>query len=554
MAIEFFSSGEIDFNVNERRQYERIKKKLIGYFSSKNQRYYVIVDYVVGNKQYDLIFIKNDAIVSIDMKGYKGKIYGTENGVWYVELENGEEREISQSKNPFRQAREQRYRLISLINEKLPKISDRFKGKTISHISSVICFEEGSSYDIEQIDYHSFPWFNVTDEAHLPEVIDHISSNEFYLKDTEINILLEELNLKKLENEVQKRKLNVSAKSTLHSEDIEIIAGRIFEDFGYAPFDLEELSHIVDPEIAARFIEDALGMNILKKDRDPHKFSLTKNWLSNIPKTEIDEELYSISEFKRYSSGDFWLKPNKAEKNKEYMGVYRGTTYHFDYKGDVWWRANRANLKIKATFSDSKIIDDLLDVKPQGGSFRITESREVLTKVFIEGRGYVSIYIGNLVGDIELEHFRWQPEKIKRGDLWPSIYDGTTFSVNTNGELLLHIGGNKVYAIEGHENLVKKVLDFTGKYGGGRFKINENGNIIALMYHAPYPDRIKRQLEQLSSEEKNLIDIRRRTNLDERVPIYIGKYKGNIKFQRMFDLHRRWSDEEDEEFLRRLGS
>ena len=73
------------------------------------------------------------------------------------------------------------------------------------------------------------------------------------------------------------------------------------------------------------------------------------------------------------------------------------------------------------------------------------------------------------------------------------------------------------------------------------------------MYKAPYPDKIKKQIEKLSPEEKNLIDVRKKTEKDDRVPIYIGKFRGNIKFQKMFDIHKEWTKEDDDEFLKRLG-
>ena len=120
----------------------------------------------------DIIVIKNDAIISIDLKGYKGKVIGTENGKWIVKTDDFEEIEISQVKNPFVQARDQRYQLIDLLNEKLPKISKRFENQQVYRVSSFLCFEEGSTYNIDQIDHRAAPWFDVTDESNLLELIE----------------------------------------------------------------------------------------------------------------------------------------------------------------------------------------------------------------------------------------------------------------------------------------------------------------------------------------------------------------------------------------------
>jgi hypothetical protein len=552
MTIEIFSADKIDFRVNERKQYERIKKVMVENLTDSKSRHCIIVDYIIGNKQYDIIIIKNDAIISVDLKAYKGKIIGSENGKWFVQTEDFKDIEISQLKNPFVQAREQRYQLIDLLNKKLPTISKRFENNQIYRLSSILCFETGSTYDINQIDYRAAPWFNVTDEANLLNLIENTSSNEFILKDREIDALLKDLNLQRLDL-TKKKKLEISDRSVLNSEDIERITRRLVEDFGTKEFSFSELSNIVDSEIAARYIGDALERKIIEKNDISNKFTLAKNWSDNIPEITEDEDIYSNSDLERYTAGDFFLKPDKSEKFKEYKGVYRGTKYHADFKGNMWWRADKTMPRIKVNFSNNEIINDILSIKPMGGSFRITESKEVLTKVFSEESGYVSTYVGTLNCDITYENYKWKPENLRKGCLWPSVYDGTTLSVNTNGDVLIHIGDIKVYAKKGHEELAKKVLELNGKYGGGRFKINENGYILTLMYRAPYPERIKNQMADLSQEEKNLIDVRKKTKRDDRVPIYVGKYTGNILFNQMFDLHREWSKEEDEEFLKRLG-
>ncbi len=553
MTIEIFASGKIDFTINEEKQFERIKKEMIEKFSKDDSRYCLIVDYVIGNKQYDIIVIKKDAIISIDLKGYKGKIIGSENGPWYVESEDNQKKEIAQKKNPFMQVRAQRYELLDFLNKILPTISERFKDNKIYNLTSILCFEKGSYFDIEQIDHKKYIWFNVSDELCLFDLIEKTTSNEFFLKDVEIDAILKEMNLNKLDIIKHKEKLGISGKSLLSSEDIQVITNRVVEDFGTNDFDLSDLLEIVDPEIAARYIKEAIDKKILKKAVETNKFCLEDKWSDNLPVINDDEDISGERDINKYSQKDFWLRPETHDEGTEYGGVYRGTIFHVDYKKNVWWRVGKKYLKINAQFSNEDLIDKILAIKPQGGSFRITEANEILTKVFSEGRGYISMYVGKFDGEIKLENLQWNPADIKKGDLWPSIYDGATFSVNGNKELLMHIGDKKIYAKEGHEDLVKKVLELKGKNGGGRFNINENGCILTLMYHAPYPEKIRKQIELLTPAEKNLIDIRTKTDRDGMIPIYIGKFKGNIKFQKMFDINKEWTKEEDEEFLKRIG-
>ena len=82
--------------------------------------------------------------------------------------------------------------ILRYLNEKLPKISNRFKDHRIFNVTSMLCFEEGSSYDINQINYKIAPWFNITDESNIINVIENTTSNEFILKNIEIDAILNE--------------------------------------------------------------------------------------------------------------------------------------------------------------------------------------------------------------------------------------------------------------------------------------------------------------------------------------------------------------------------
>ena len=547
-----FVADRIDFPVNEQKQFERIKQEMFAQLSDDKEKYYVVIDHIIGNQQYDIIVLKRDAIISIELKGYKGEIIGTENGTWYGDQGDENLVEIKQKKNPYEQARTQRYRLLDFLNEKLPNVSARFKDTRIYNATAVLCFENGSTYDMSQINEKKNPWFHVTDEGNLVDLIRTVSSREFVLKNVELNAMLSEMNLLKLDVKQKTKKLEVSSKNLLSSEDFTLIAQRLVELYGTSSFTLNDLARIVDAEVAARFLKEGLEKKTLERFEGTNQFHLAENWSDSLPEEKEDEDLYSDRDKAKYSENDFWLRPKKPIPGEEYEGVYRGTKFHINYMKNVWWQAGRSGVKIKARFSNESILDETLELRPLGGSFRITEAKEVLTKVFDEEKGYVSIFVGPLQGDIEIEDFNWEPKGIREGQLWSSPYDGTVFSVNANGDLLIHIGGMKIYALEGHEELATKVLKY--KTAGGRFKVNENGNLLTLLYKHPFPDKIKDQLNALRPEEKNLIDIRTKTEGDGMVPIYLGTFKGNIKFKKLFDIHKEWTKEDDEEFLKRIGA
>ncbi|MFW6197009.1 MAG: nuclease-related domain-containing protein, partial [Thermoplasmatota archaeon] len=495
MTVHIYGMGNIDFSKSEMRQYNRVRDRIIDSLDEDEKEYFLIVDYIIGSKQYDLILLKNEAIIIIDLKAYSGEVKGEENGDWYVYKPNGQEIKIDQAKNPFRQLRDQRYELINFLNENLSQTINRFENDNLNNISAVICFEEGSEYDLNQINPDNKLWFDVISEDQIVELVKNANSREFHLKNYEIESFLSNLNI---EEKGETEKLEIS-KGVLSKEDIKNITEKIDDIYGDEEFSLQNLVEIIEPETAIRYLKEGKSMDILEEVEGENKFVLAEDYEKNLTIEEKEERDVNVG---RFTEEDFYLRPKDPEVGEIYEGVYRGTEYSMNYKREVWWRRDWNHPKHTVKFSDEEILEKILELKSQGGSFRITEAKEVLTKVYDEEKeDYIPIYVGKLEGDIELEEFDWDPDNIEKGDLWPAPYDGSTFSVNPNGDLKLRIGGIKTKAIEGHQELVKKVLKFR-KSGGGRFKINENGKILTLLYEAPYPEKIQEQMKRLTDEEK----------------------------------------------------
>ena len=70
---------------------------------------WVIGNIELANTQLDLLVIKRDCLLSIDMKNYKGEIIGNENGDWHVKTEDSKTIKIND--NCFQQAQNQRFAL-----------------------------------------------------------------------------------------------------------------------------------------------------------------------------------------------------------------------------------------------------------------------------------------------------------------------------------------------------------------------------------------------------------------------------------------------------------
>jgi hypothetical protein len=236
MAIQFYLGDELDFEINEKKQYERVKQMLIDYFKEKKDMIYIIVDHIINGVQFDLIVIKKNAIIAIELKNYKGNIRVQENGPWIVEKDDGDITEIDRNKNPYKQSRDQRYAIMNYITEIYPVFSNI--NQTFRNISAVVCFIGESKFDLDLFNSQQNIWFSVTCENELPKLIDELSSREFTLKSHTIKKILEKMNVKMIENydnKIDEKNLYLISNEDLYNTSMKINIG-FFHLFYYHNF------------------------------------------------------------------------------------------------------------------------------------------------------------------------------------------------------------------------------------------------------------------------------------------------------------------------------
>ena len=272
-----------DFTKSEERQYERIRDKLTNEFSDSEKDYYMLVDYIVGNKQYDIILFKNQSIIIMELKSYQGDVLGSENGDWHVSVPNNGEVKIKQKTNPFQQVRRARYDFIDFLNKKLPDVNNRFEDKNFKNISAILCFKSGSSYDINQIDEKKNLWFDVISEDEIVDFIKKDDSKEFYIKNCEFEEFFANLHVKK-KGEEKKEKYS-SDGGLLSNEDIINVTQKIHDEYGKNEFNLKDITNSLESETAVRYLGQAEDLEILKNVGNK-KFTFTEDYEENLPKKE----------------------------------------------------------------------------------------------------------------------------------------------------------------------------------------------------------------------------------------------------------------------------
>ena len=187
MLKVFSGTKKLTLKPAEKEQYKELLKLLYEEFNPKEESNYLFIDYILGNKQFDAILFRNNALIILEMKGYSGEIHGNENNNWYVE-KDGKEIVIQQDENPYRQVKDQRFALMNYMNNTiLPKI-ERFS-EGVSHIAGWVHFLKGSTYDDTQLDINIRQWFKVVNPSNLIEIIKDEESREFLFRGAEMEFI-----------------------------------------------------------------------------------------------------------------------------------------------------------------------------------------------------------------------------------------------------------------------------------------------------------------------------------------------------------------------------
>ena len=209
---------------------------------------------------------------------------------------------------------------------------------------------------------------------------------------------------------------------------------------------------------------------------------------------------------------------------------YRGLTLHVDADGDVWWQQYNGEQRLFVSDPPATLVDAILDVKPQGGRVRVTEQNDVIAKVEQRsGTDYDQVYIDQLADpqmlqpDGEPEYaIELRPTDVDRGELWPSVYDGTRFSMSRTDRIWWHNPETKRrhQVSSGIPDEIAQAI-LAHKRQGGSFRVTPWGDVITLISAVPNPGAVKEQFAELPRVVQNIIQLRNNRGL-EMLPIYVG--------------------------------
>lgn len=244
---------------------------------------------------------------------------------------------------------------------------------------------------------------------------------------------------------------------------------------------------------------------------------------------------------------------------------YRGLTLHLDSRGDIWWRPYSGEQRLFVEDPPEPLVSVLLDVKPRGAMFRVTEHQDVIAKVENHEDGtFDPVFVGRLEEPRRLlpdrnEEFpvELHPSGLEEGDLWPSVYDGSRYSLNGPDTIWWHDPDSKRRhkVVDGLPDEIARAIVFQ-KNGGGSFRITPWGDVITLIDRVPEPEDVVEQFRNLPRPIRNIVQLRNDRGGDM-LPIYIGNIGDNqIRIEEpraLTDPLDEVAQQELEDWIRSLG-
>jgi len=219
-----------------------------------------------------------------------------------------------------------------------------------------------------------------------------------------------------------------------------------------------------------------------------------------------------------YTRGDAWDEH------------YRGLTLHISAKEEMWWQQYNGEQRLHVADPPADLVDAMLELKPLGAQFRVTEQRDVIAKREDANEEiYEEIYVGRFEEPTELrpdgdEEFAVSlaPDDVEMGDLWPSVYDGARYSLTSADDIWWQNSASRQrhpVASGIPAEIANQLL--MHKSEGGSFRITPWGDVITLIDAVPDPGQVKQQYANLPRVVQNIIQLRSDRGLDM-LPVYIG--------------------------------
>lgn len=217
---------------------------------------------------------------------------------------------------------------------------------------------------------------------------------------------------------------------------------------------------------------------------------------------------------------------------------YRGYGLSANQDGEVWWQVYNGTDRLKLDPTPTGFVENLLRVKRNGGTVRVTEAGTVIAQLEIETDGRSSDYETVYIGELDLDGELVPPEKPERsvpispngldpGDLWTSIYDGAKYSFS--GDRFWWQNGDTKLRHSFADTLPRGIVDELKRLRpeGGSFQITPVGDVLTQLPTAKSPQDVREQFRDLPRPVKRILQLRRDRGNVDKLPVYVGHLAPN---------------------------
>ena len=228
---------------------------------------------------------------------------------------------------------------------------------------------------------------------------------------------------------------------------------------------------------------------------------------------------------------DDGIHDSPTNPGDEWPGYYRGYSLSVNSDGDVWWQAYNGTDRLKLDPTPDGLVEDLLQIKRQGGRVRVTEAGTVLTRSEVEGADdeYEVLYVGEtefggeLVPPEEPSHsVAVSPSGPSSGELWSSVYDGAKYSFAGDRFWWYNAATKRRHSFADRlpSALVTELQRL--RPNGGSFRVTPQGDVLTQVPTDRSPSNVREQFRALPRPVKRVLQLRRNRGNVDMIPIYVG--------------------------------
>lgn len=184
LLVYKFSNYE---NTAEREQYRSLCKKLKSYYGKSDEICIFIANYNIYDCELDGIIIKQDAIIAVEFKNYKGEVIAVDNGEWKLSggtiIKGGSRKTVYQQVNLNHVAIKRGFKDGNIVEP-----------KQVRNVAALVVFHQPITL-INNLSPRTQSWLHVCDEQTFMAKVQDITSKSTDLSLDDMLSIIERLNL-----------------------------------------------------------------------------------------------------------------------------------------------------------------------------------------------------------------------------------------------------------------------------------------------------------------------------------------------------------------------